>query len=522
MKSFVFSLVALCSFVIMQAQSIPDWSTSVAPILYQHCTPCHHGGGSGHGNFVDYDSAKAFAGSIGFYASVGYMPPWPPDTSRRFAHERRLSQAEINTLQSWMLNGTPKGDTSLAPPKPVYNNNAQLSTPPDAIFAMPTFSIPSGGSNDVYWNIVIPTNTLQNQFIRGFEFIPGNAAAVHHALVFIDTGTTVLNNDAAYPGIGYPGFGGVGSNTANLLGAYVPGSSPFLLPAGFGYRFPANSYLVFNMHYPASAVGQTDSSKINVYYANGSVREVFIKPVLNHVSTLLNGPLSIPANQTRNFVERYTLPNVNVSVFGIAPHMHLIGRSIRSYAIAPGSSDTLPLIRIPEWNFKWQGAYYFQKIQKVLGNTKLYAEAYYDNTISNPLNPNNPPQTVNAGENTNDEMMLVYFIYTPYVTGDEHIILDSTLLVNGLPNPEQNPYGFKVYPNPLNDQLTCAWTNHNPGSKVTWCIANSLGQTLETGEFPVSAVQGQYRLSLAHYPKGVYAIRLRTNRNQWSTLIQKE
>ncbi|MBU3677889.1 MAG: hypothetical protein FGM54_12020, partial [Chitinophagaceae bacterium] len=154
MKTLVFSLLALLSVASVHAQAIPDWSTSVAGILYQNCTPCHHGGGSGHGNFVDYDSAKAYAGSIGFYAAVGYMPPWPPDTSRRFVHERRLTQAEINTLQSWMLNGTPKGDTSLAPPKPVYNANSQLNIPPDAVFAMPNFTIPSGGSNDVYWNIV--------------------------------------------------------------------------------------------------------------------------------------------------------------------------------------------------------------------------------------------------------------------------------------------------------------------------------------------------------------------------------
>lgn len=522
MKTLVFSLLALLSVASAHAQAIPDWSTSVAGILYQNCTPCHHGGGSGHGNFVDYDSAKAYAGSIGFYAAVGYMPPWPPDTSRRFAHERRLTQAEINTLQSWMLNGTPKGDTTLAPPKPVYNANSQLNIPPDAVFAMPNFTIPSGGSNDVYWNIVIPTNSLQNQFIRGFEFLPGNTGAVHHALVFIDTGNTVLNNDAAYPGIGYPGFGGVGSNTANLLGAYVPGSSPFLLPNGFGYRFPANSHIIFNMHYPASAVGQIDSSKINVYYTNGTVREVFIKPVLNHVSTLLNGPLSIPANQTRQFTARYTLPNINISVFGIAPHMHLIGRSIRSYAIAPGSTDTLPLIRIPEWNFKWQGAYYFQKVQKVLGNTKLYAEAFYDNTISNPLNPNNPPQIVNAGENTNDEMMLVYFIYTPYVNGDENIILDSTLLSTGLPSPERNPYGLMVYPNPVKDQVFCAWTNHTPGARVLWSLHNALGQTLEAGSFLVTTVQGQQSIPIQTWPRGMYTLKLQSNKTPWSTQIQKE
>ncbi|MBU3676900.1 MAG: T9SS type A sorting domain-containing protein, partial [Chitinophagaceae bacterium] len=218
----------------------------------------------------------------------------------------------------------------------------------------------------------------------------------------------------------------------------------------------------------------------------------------------------------------YTLPNINISVFGVAPHMHLIGRSIRSYAIAPGTPDTLPLIRIPEWNFKWQGAYYFQKVQKVLGNTKLYAEAFYDNTISNPLNPNNPPQTVNAGENTNDEMMLVYFIYTPYVNGDENIILDSTLLSTGLPSPERNPYGLTVYPNPVKDRVFCSWTNHTPGARVQWSLHNTLGQTLEAGSFLVTTVQGQQTIPIQTWPRGIYTLKLQSNKNPWSTLIQKE
>jgi hypothetical protein len=372
----------------------------------------------------------------------------------------------------------------------------------------------------VYWNFVIPTNTLQNQFIKGFEFIPGNAAVVHHALVFVDTGNTVLNQDAAYPGVGYPGFGGVGSNTAQLLGAYVPGIMPFLLPAGFGYRFPANSYLVFNMHYPAAAVGQTDSSKINVYYTNGTVREVFIKPILNHTSTLLNGPFTIPANTTKNFYQRYTVP-ANVSVFGVAPHMHLIGRSIRAVAVQPPFTDTTRLINIPSWNFKWQGAYYFQKIQKILANTKLYGEAFYDNTLSNPLNPSNPPQTVSLGENTTDEMMLTYFIYTAYQTGDENIVLDSAALINGTLSHTTTENPFTVYPNPTHGQVTLQWEWASQG-QCRWALYTLQAQHLKEGFFEISANTGRQTLGVGDVATGTYILELITEQGRYRQLIQKE
>ena len=520
MKSLFLSLLAVCCFVFSNAQITPTWSTNVAPILYQNCTPCHHGGGGGHGDFTQYDSAKLYAGSIAYYTASGVMPPWPPDSSRRYAHERRLTQAEINTLQSWMLAGMPKGDTTLAPPVPVYNSSAQLTLPPDAVFAMPTYTIPNGGGSDVYWNFVIPTNTLQNQFIKGFEFIPGNAAVVHHALVFVDTGNTVLNQDAAYPGVGYPGFGGVGSNTAQLLGAYVPGAMPFLLPSGFGYRFPANSYLVFNMHYPAAAVGQIDSSKINVYYTNGTVREVFIKPILNHTTSLLNGPFTIPANTTKTFYQRYTVP-ANVSVFGVAPHMHLIGRSIRAVAVQPPFTDTTRLINIPSWNFKWQGAYYFQKIQKILANTKLYGEAFYDNTLSNPLNPSNPPQTVNLGENTTDEMMLTYFIYTAYQTGDENIVLDSAALINGTLTHTTTENPFTVYPNPTHGQVTLQWEWASQG-ECRWTLYTLQAQHLKEGFFHINTNKGVQTLTFGDVATGTYILELITEKGRFRQLIQKE
>jgi len=54
--------------------------------------------------------------------------------------------------------------------------------------------------------------------------------------------------------------------------------------------------------------------------------------------------------------------------------------------------------------------------------------ATYDNTLNNPYNPNDPPQTVTWGETTYDEMFIVGLNWVPYQEGDEDIIIgeDST------------------------------------------------------------------------------------------------
>lgn len=505
---FFFSLIAFMflagSFALAQ-----DWSTGVAPILFNKCAPCHHSGGAGHGDFTKYDTAVVYAGAINAYVSAGIMPPWPPDHYRTFAHERRLSSQEISTIQSWIMNGVPEGDTSLAPPVPSFSGGAMLTTPPDLVYQMPTYTVTQAGNGDVYWNFVIPTNTLQNQFVRGFEFLPGNTAIVHHALVYVDTGSTALTNDANYPGPGYPGFGGVNSNSAKLIGAFVPGSTPFLLPQGFGMRFPQNSVIIFAMHYPAAAVGMIDSSKIHLYLAGGNSREVFFAAALNHATTMTNGPLVIPANTTRTFHEAYTVPT-NVSVFGVAPHMHLIGRSIKSFAVPAASTDTIPLINIPNWDFKWQGAYYFQKVQKIAAGTTLHATAFYDNTPSNPYNPNSPPLLVTLGENTGDEMMLVYFAYALYQPGDENIIIDSSMAPTVIP---QLGYGdtefFPVWPNPGKGIVWAKWFTQDAEEAVLR-VRNLQGQILLTRNFP--AMQG-YRteaLDASSWSQGLYILELKT------------
>ncbi|MEO6190469.1 MAG: hypothetical protein ABIO44_09085, partial [Saprospiraceae bacterium] len=150
---------------------------------------------------------------------------------------------------------------------------------------------------------------------------------------------------------------------------------------------------------------------------------------LNHSFSLLNGPLFIPANTIKTFNAAYTIPNQKITLLGVAPHMHLIGKSIEVYAEKP-SKEVQNLIRITDWNFHWQGSYYFPKPVILTQGTKLVSKAIYDNTNNNPNNPNSPPKLVSLGEKTTDEMMLVYFTYLVYQNGDENIVIDSSALLD--------------------------------------------------------------------------------------------
>ena len=141
----------------------------------------------------------------------------------------------------------------------------------------------------------------------------------------------------------------------------------------------------------------------------------------------------------------------SLSMFGVFPHMHLIGKSIETYGLS-SLGDTINFISIPDWDFEWQGAYHFNKLVKIDPGTTVNASAYYENTSFNSHNPNQPPQEICAGFNTTDEMFVIYYLFTPYMAGDENLNLDSLTqnITSNFSCQEKNSFqNCYISPNPV-------------------------------------------------------------------------
>jgi hypothetical protein len=495
----------LASLSALSQSSSPTWSENVACIVYTRCTPCHHPGGSAPFSLVDYTDATGAAAGIFSAVTNNRMPPWPPDPAyRSFAHQRALTGQEKQTIIDWVSNNTPQGNPANAPVPPVYTSTEVIQQP-DLSLQMPTYTIPPI-SSDMYRNFAIPTGTSISTFITGIEVVPGNNQIVHHVLVFADTSNTPLQLDAQDPAPGYNGFGGVGSNSARLIGSWVPGSSPEFYPSGMGIQLPANSTIILQMHYPVGSSFQQDSTKINLVLTNNpATRNVYIAPVLNHSSSLTNGPLYIPADSIKTFNAQAPV-SFPVSVLAVFPHMHLIGRSIKSWAVSP-TGNNIPIIDIPNWNFQWQGGYFFRQPLKLNTGTMLYSEATYDNTLNNPYNPSNPPAPVSLGEATTDEMMLIFFSFVVYQPGDENIVIDTAAMpplysgCNLSTGNLQDEIRLEatVYPNPSSGMV-----RFNPGSggRNTIWITDATGRTV----YRKDEIEGLYQEDLSALPAGMYTV----------------
>lgn len=441
------------------------------------------------------------------------MPPWPANPEyKRYAHEKLLSGDEIKTIAEWVDGGMPSGDTTLAPPAPTLAKGSSLQNP-SLMVKMPDYT--ANTADDEYRCFVMPTGLTTDKYLTEIEVIPGNLRAVHHVLVFHDTSTLPLQLDAATSEPGYLNFGGTGSNTSKLIGLWVPGQEPFFMPNGAGILIEKKGYIVFQVHYPKGLVNQLDSTKLYMKLTSTPLREVFIAAPISHGSTLTNGPLYIPANTTKTFYSNYNLGG-NVSVFAVAPHMHLIGRSIKAYGVI--GTDTTPFIDIPEWEFHWQRTYVFPKIQKLNSGMKIKGEAFYDNTVNNPENPNDPPQNVSVGERTTDEMMLVYFWYMNYQNGDEKIVIDTSSqkqLLAAVSKPQAAV--SRYYPVPVQTVLHLDLNTNNSAALVNIYALD--GRLVSQSNF---GNQVTAELDMQNLPAGQYLVQIQKGKNSSVLRVVKE
>src|SRR5262249_46977656 len=113
--------------------------------------------------------------------------------------------------------------------------------------------------------------------------------------------------------------------------------------------------------------------------------------------------IDIPAGQPRYVVtDSYVLP-VDVEVQALQPHAHYRAREVRGDATLPdGSSKRLLLIK--DWDFRWQHVYRFVTPLALPKGTRLSMEYVYDNSPSNPRNPERPPKRARWGQRSADEM----------------------------------------------------------------------------------------------------------------------
>jgi Flp pilus assembly protein TadD len=109
-----------------------------------------------------------------------------------------------------------------------------------------------------------------------------------------------------------------------------------------------------------------------------------------------------PGDANFTITDELTFP-VAVSVLGVYPHAHYLGKRLEAWADIPDGTRK-DLILIPDWDIDRQSVYRLAEPLPLPAGTVVHMRYTYDNSAANPRNPHAPPVRVKAGNRSEDEM----------------------------------------------------------------------------------------------------------------------
>jgi Flp pilus assembly protein TadD len=431
--------------LIVPALAAQTFTKDIAPILFEHCAPCHRPHEAAPFSLLTYDDARRHAAQIAQVTARRYMPPWPPAPGAGdFAGARRLTDAQIRALANWARNGTPEGNPADLPSAPHFAEGWQLG-PPDLVLHMrqPYQLTAEGG--DVFRNFVIPVPITETRYIRAMELRPGDKRVVHHANLIVDWSRMLRRRDGQD---GQPGFAGMDVAT-EVTGEFdpdshflfwKPGSPPEQEPAAMAWKLDAGSDLIVNLHLRPSGKPETVDVSVGLYFAGRPPTEFPMLLQLEH-----DGAIDIPAGAQRFAVtDRLKLP-VDVDLLAIYPHAHYLGKRVEAWAELPGG-ERRPLIRIDDWDINWQATYTYRKPIPLSAGATVSMRIEYDNSAANVRNPSHPPKRVTSGNRSEDEMGHVWLQVLPKRNGavDPRLLLQQASMLRRI---EKYPADFEAHLN---------------------------------------------------------------------------
>jgi Flp pilus assembly protein TadD len=404
------------------------WSHDVAPLVYAHCTTCHHPGGAGPFSLLTYEDARRWAPQILNVTQSRFMPPWLPEPGYGdFADVRRLTDDEQALLKRWIKGGIPEGDLKTAPPAPQYDTTWQMGKPDLILKVAQPFTLPPGGT-DTFRNLILPYPLKETHYIRAMEIRPGAPQVVHHANVVVDrTGSLrrLHPNDwqSGVPGMELLVDAGNRFEPDSHFLFWKPDTPALVEPAGMPWRLDPGNDLILNIHLKPSGKPETLDAEVGLYFTPDPPTK---QPML--IALERDDQLDIPAGDSSFAIEdSLTLP-VDVDVLGSYPHAHYLGHDLQGWAILPNGEKKW-LVWIKSWDIDRQSVYRYKEPIFLPKGTVLHMRYIYDNSATNPHNPHVPPVRVRAGNRSEDEMghlwLQVLPVNTPANAPDPRLLLEE-------------------------------------------------------------------------------------------------
>lgn len=365
---------ALLAVIVTGCERSPTYYRDVEPILARNCVTCHRRGGVAPTPPLEtFEQAASAAGKIRLAVQMRDMPPWGAENTGlcgKWKGALWLPDSELRALVRWTENPQP-GDASAAKATPA---SAPRSFRASGVALDTGGDFRPGLGPDAYRCFVVDLALPTDRFATAFRAVSSEPRSVEHVALYTsdspETDAALSALDAADSSLGYSCYGTARVPAVRLLASFNWDSPVSRLPSGFGVRLRAGRRAVIQIHYNPIATGLGIPTRTRVELELGDrVREATFIAVSPNDFALAPRSTHVEARvETR-------LPRA-VTVLGVAPRMHSLGRTMQ---LDRASGDTWRCTgNFDHWDFYRQRFFELDPPLELRAGTRLRLSCAYD------------------------------------------------------------------------------------------------------------------------------------------------
>jgi mono/diheme cytochrome c family protein len=379
----------------LHAESPPDYASEIAPIIIENCADCHRQGGVGPFALDSYIMVLGWSPMIKEVLLNKRMPPTQVDPYVGHSESARyLDPQDVQKLVHWINNRGPRGESEVDPLEvfAAEDRNVWAFGEPDFIITGPSNEIPSIGVMDyVYDDAELPFD--EDKWLRAIQYIAGDESVLHHLVTFVTP-----------PEEDFWGEERVSESvTRRFVGSYLPGKTNAIeFEEGTGVLVPQGHKLSMQFHYVTNGQSTVDETRFGLYFSDEPDLE-------ERLTQAVASRFVLPPNVSDFELRAEHQVQQDIIVTGVRARMNFRGKRMKFVVESPGG-QLRELFSVPAYNYGWQPDYLLDEAVPVVAGSTLRVIGAFDNSISNPSNPD-PSKEVTFGLESWEEMFTGYFTF---------------------------------------------------------------------------------------------------------------
>jgi hypothetical protein len=376
----------------MESAARVTWQKDVAPLVERSCLPCHSEG-SGQKPTLDNEVDFLAHGAAALMAmETGWMPPFSVDRTGScgdFSGPRPPNSEEIERVAAFLAGPETHGVGEPA------RGSIPLPRGQAHPVQLPSIEMPTQG--DDHRCFVVPGEWPVGAALTGLGVERSEKSALHHLMLFSLPTATALGQaqalDDADPAPGFSCEGHPRVSGAELGAVWTPGQGVLKMPHETGVDL-GTAGVVIQLHLHARGTTSTQE-EVNVTLFVDDEVPTRIRPRPFAITGFSLPPQRESVVETRTFASPF---GAETTVYGVFPHMHQVGSSLR-LSVQDGGSKSC-FAQSSTWRFDWQDTAFFKE-PKTLG-------PQHDLTLQCRWDTRNRRETTRWGEGSEDEMCTIF------------------------------------------------------------------------------------------------------------------